>query len=221
MEFQELLPLLVSGPSVFFVTFQLHKSITETFSVVYELSDGHSSKSYQSSLSILESILQTLSSIAAMGTYVYKGLQRKAIPLRPKVFIIGTHKDLLDQKLAKAEIERIDMHLQEVIKSTSHHYEGIIQFASESQMIFAVNNLDPDDKDFQRIRSAVENLAESGDYRISSPAHWMIFSHVVRQLQNRVETYEKCYAIAQECGIKNKEEFNQALHFIHTKMGLI
>ena len=151
MEFQELLPLLVSGPSVFFVTFQLHKSITETFSVLYVLSDGQSSKSYQSSLNILESLLQTLSSIAAMDTYVYKGLQRKAVPLRPKVFIIGTHKDLLDQKSAKAIIERIDTHLQEVIKSTSHHYEGIIQFASESQMIFTVSNLDPDDKDFQRI----------------------------------------------------------------------
>ena len=221
MEFQELLPLLVSGPSVFFVTFQLHKGITETFSVVYELPNGQSSKSYQSSLTVLEAILQTLSSIAAMGTYVYKGLQRKAVPLRPKVFIIGTHKDLLDQKSAKTKIENIDKHLQEVIKSTSHYREGIIQFASESQMIFAVNNHDPDDSDFQRIRSAVEHLVESGDYRMRSPAHWMIFSLVVRQLQNRVETYDKCYAIAKECGIKDKEEFNQALHFIHTKMGLI
>ena len=221
MEFQEFLPLLVSGPSVFFVTFQLHKGITETFSVVYELPNGQSSKSYQSSLTVLEAILQTLSSIAAMGTYVYKGLQRKAVPLRPKVFIIGTHKDLLDQKSAKTEIENIDKHLQEVIRSTSHYREGIIQFASESQMIFAVNNHDPDDSDFQRIRSAVEHLVECGDYRMRSPAHWMIFSLVVRQLQNRVETYDKCYAIAKECGIRDKEEFNQALHFIHTKMGLI
>ena len=221
MEFQELLPLLVSGPSVFFVTFQLHKGITETFSVVYELPNGQSSKSYQSSLTILETILQTLSSIAAMGTYVYKGLQRKAVPIRPKVFIIGTHKDMLDKKSADTVIKSIDQHLQEVIKSTSHYCEGIIQFASESQMIFAVNNHDPDDVDFQRIRSAVEHLADSGDYRMRSPAHWMIFSLIVRQLQNRVETYDKCYAIAKECGIKDKEEFNQALHFIHTKMGLI
>ena len=221
MEFQELLPLLVSGPSVFFVTFQLHKGITETFSVVYELPNGQSSKSYQSSLSVLETILQTLSSIAAMCTYVYKGLQRKAVPIRPKVFIIGTHKDMLDKKSADTVIKSIDQYLQEVIKSTSHYCEGIIQFASESQMIFAVNNHDPDDVDFQRIRSAVEHLADSGDYRMRSPAHWMIFSLIVRQLQNRVETYDECYAIAKECGIKDKEEFNQALHFIHTKMGLI
>ena len=221
MEFQELLPLLVSGPSIFFITFQLHKDLDQHFLVEYELPSGKSSQSYQSSLSILESILHTLSSISAMGTYVYKGLQRKAVPLRPKVFIIGTHKDLLNKKLAKAEIKSIDEHLQAVLKSTSHYHEGIIQFASESQMIFAVNNHDLDDSDFKRIRTAVEKVVETGDYRMRSPAHWMIYSLVVRQLKNRVESYEECFAIAKECGIRDTNEFNEALHFIHTKMGLV
>ena len=143
MEFQELLPLLVSGPSMFFITFQLHKDLNECFQVEYELPSGESSKCYQSSLSILDSILQTLSTIAAMGTFVYKGLQKKCVPLKPKVFLIGTHKDLLDKKSAAAIIDRIDAQLQTVIKSTSHYKEGIIQFASESRMIFTVNNLDP------------------------------------------------------------------------------
>ena len=221
MEFQELLPLLVSGPSMFFITFQLHKDLNECFQVEYELSSGESSKCYQSSLSILDSILQTLSTIAAMGTFVYKGLQKKCVPLKPKVFLIGTHKDLLDKKSAATIIDRIDAQLQTVIKSTSHYREGIIQFASESRMIFTVNNLDPSDSDFQTIRSAVEKTVETGDYKMRSPAHWMIYSLVVRQLQNRVESYDECFAIAKECGIKDENEFNEALHFIHTKMGLV
>ena len=221
MEFQELLPLLVSGPSMFFITFQLHKDLNECFQVEYELPSGESSKCYQSSLSILDSILQTLSTIAAMGTFVYKGLQKKCVPLKPKVFLIGTHKDLLDKKSAATIINRIDAKLQEVIKSTSHYREGIIQFASKSRMIFAVNNHDPSDSDFQAIRSAVEKTVEKGDYKMRSPAHWMIYSLVVRQLQTRVESYDECFAIAKECGIKDENEFNEALHFIHTKMGLV
>ena len=221
MEFQELLPLLVSGPSMFFITFQLHKDLNECFQVEYELPSGGSSKCYQSSLSILDSILQTLSTIAAMGTFVYKGLQKKCVPLKPKVFLIGTHKDLLDKKSAATIIDRIDAQLQTVIKSTSHYREGIIQFASESRMIFTVNNLDPSDSDFQAIRSAVEKTVEKGDYKMKSPAHWMIYSLVVRQLQNRVKSYDECFAIAKECGIKDENEFNEALHFIHTKMGLV
>ena len=221
MEFQELLPLLVSGPSMFFITFQLHKDLNECFQVEYELASGESSKCYQSSLSILDSILQTLSTIAAMGTFVYKGLQKKCVPLKPKVFLIGTHKDLLDKKSAATIINRIDAQLQTVIKSTSHYREGIIQFASESRMIFTVNNLDPSDSDFQAIRSAVEKTVEKGDYKMRSPAHWIIYSLVVRQLQTRVESYDECFAIAKECGIKDENEFNEALHFIHSKMGLI
>ena len=221
MEFQELLPLLVSGPSMFFITFQLHKDLSECFQVEYELPSGESSKCYLSSFSILDSILQTLSTIAAMGTFVYKGLQKKCVPLKPKVFLIGTHKDLLNKKSAATIINRIDAQLQTVIKSTSHYHEEIIQFASESQMIFTVNNHDPSDSDFQAIRSAVEKTVEKGDYKMRSPAHWMIYSLVVRQLQNRVESYDECFAIAKECGIKDENEFNEALHFIHTKMGLV
>ena len=222
MEFQELLPLLVSGPSIFFVTFQLHKDLLERFPVEYELPSGESSKSYQSSMSILEAILQTLSSISAMGTFVYQGLQRNDVPLQPKVFIIGTHKDMLDKNSAETKIVNIDKCLREKIESTSHYREGIIHFASESQMIFTVNNLDPNDSDFQIIRSAVEQVLETGAYRMRSPTHWMIFSLVLRQqLQCHVETYNKCYAIAKECGIRDTKEFCEALHFIHTKMGLI
>ena len=221
MEFQELLPLLVSGPSMFFITFPLHKDLNECFQVEYELPSGEPSKCYQSSLSILDSILQTLSTIAAMGTFVYKGLQKKCVPLKPKIFLIGTHKDLLDKESAATVINNIDAQLQTVIKSTSHYREEIIKFASKSRMIFTVSNLDPSDSDFQKVRSAVKETVEKGDYKMRSPAHWMIYSLVVRQLQNRVESYDECFAIAKECGVKVKSEFNEALHFIHTKMGLI
>ena len=221
IEFQELLPLLVSGPSIFFITFQLHKDIRKTFSVEYELPDGKVSKSYQSSLSVLEAILHTLSSIAAMGTFVYKGLHRKQISLRPKVFFVGTHKDLLDRDSVSAQVKGIDTYLQKVIRSTSHFHNQIIEFCSESQMIFTVNNLDPDDSDFLSLRSAVEKVVDKGDYKMSSPAHWMIFSLVIRKLKNNVVSYDKCFEVAKECGIQDEEQFKEALQFIHTKMGII
>lgn len=62
---------------------------------------------------------------------------------------------------------------------------------------------------------------ETGNYRMRSRAHWMIYSLVIRQLQNCVESYDECYTIASECAITDTEEFHEALHFIHTKMGLI
>ena len=222
IEFQEILPLLVSGPSIFFITFSLHQDIEKSFSVEYQLQSGESSKSYQSSLSVLDSILQTLSSIAAMGSFVYKGLQKKCVPLKPKVFLIGTHKDLLDENTKDTVIKGIDHILQRVIKSTSHYREGIIRFCSESQMIFTVSNFDQSDLDFQNIRSAVEHVVRIGEYRMVCPTHWLIYSFVVRQfVKRRIISYDECLAVAKMCGIKDRKEFNEVLHFIHTKMGLI
>ena len=60
---------------------------------------------------------------------------------------------------------------QTVIKLTSHYREGIIHFSSESQMIFTVSNFDQNDLDFKKIRSAVEKVVETGNYRMMYPSH--------------------------------------------------
>ena len=93
MEFQEVLPLLVSGPSIFFITFRLDQDLNQQFTIEYRLPDGGRSKPYESSLTVEEAILQTLASVASMGTFTYKGPQMKSVPLKPKVLIVGTHKD--------------------------------------------------------------------------------------------------------------------------------
>ena len=146
IEFQELLPLLVSGPSVFFLVFQLDHDLNKRFMVeyVYVRSTGATSEPYQSNFTVKEALLQSLASIASMGTYISKGEQA---PLRSKVFFVGTHKDKVSQK----QINRIDRSLQQMVRSTGLYREGMIQFASESRMLLAVNNLSRDDSDVQLV----------------------------------------------------------------------
>ena len=121
----------------------------------------------------------------------------------------------------KSRIKKIDKDIQEEVKSTASHSH--IEYATDEQMIFTVNNLSDDDKDFQIIRSRVDEVVQRGDFRMISPSHWLIYSLVLRQteLKKKIESYNKCFEIAQECGISDREEFDEALHFIHTKMGLI
>lgn len=73
IEFQELLPLLVSGPTVFFLVFRLDHDLNKQFTVEYVRSTGTKSKPYQSTFTVKEALLQSLASIASMVTYVYKG----------------------------------------------------------------------------------------------------------------------------------------------------
>ena len=223
MEFQEVLPLLVSGPSIFFITFRLDQDLNQRFTIEYRLLDGERSEPYDSSLTVEEAILQTLASVASMGTFTYKGPQMKSVPLKPKVLIVGTHKDKLDKATAELKIKEIDDYLQKLIRSTSHYREDLVEFSSESQLIFTVNNLSEDDSDFKKIRSGVERVVHHSNFKMSFPSHWLIFSLVLRQqmIEDSIINFDECLAIAQDCGITDHEELNHALWFLHTKIGLI
>ena len=219
MEFQEVLPLLVSGPSMFFFTFRLDRDLNERYKIEYDLSDGTKAEPYVSTLTTVEGLLQTLATIAAMGTFVYERLQRRKVPLKPKVLIVGTHKDKLDEATADAHISRIDQQLQEAIKSTAH-YKDLVEFASPTQLMFAVNNFSESESDFKVIRSAVDRVVRRKDFTMTSPIHWLIFSLALRQLKPYVVSYDECLEIARQCGLAD-DEVDEALHFIHSKMGLI
>ena len=220
MEFQEVLPLLVSGPSVFFFTFRLDRDLNEYYSIEYEYAAGRKSYPYTATSTTIEGILHTLASISAMGTFVYQGLQKREAPLRPKVFFIGTHKDKLNPNLAASRIASVDRQLQEIITSTTH-YKDLVEFASPSQLIFTVNNFSESESDFQSIRSAVERVVSRGEFQMTSPAHWLIFSLALRKIESPVINYDLCYKLAQQCGIESRKELDEALYFIHSKMGLI
>lgn len=159
IEFQEVLPLLVSGPSAFFFTFRLDRDLNECYEIEYQLPDKMLSKPYMTTLTTLEGIMQTLASISAMGTFVYHSVQAREVSLQPKVFFIGTHKDKIDSQLLNNRIAYVDQQLQDAIKPTAH-YQNIVEFASPDQLIFTVNNFSEDDSDFQRIRNAVERVVE-------------------------------------------------------------
>ena len=219
IEFQEVLPLVVSGPSIFFFVFRLDRDLKEYYTIEYELSDGGKSYPYTSTLSTIDGIMQTLASISAMGTFVYSGLQRREKPLRPKVFFVGTHKDLLDSKSADSHINNVDLKLKEVISSTAY-YKDLVEYASKSHLIFAVNNFSQSDSDFRSIRSAVQRVVTRNEFQMTSPVNWFIFSLAIRKLEERIITYDLCLKIARECGLAD-DKLDEALNFIHSKMGLI
>ena len=230
MEFQELLPLVVSGPSLIFVTFRLDRDLNQQYEIEYEIivqANGFSKPKifkYTSSATPLETILQTLATYDTTCTFDYSQQQREIVALTYKVFIIGTHRDILersmdcDEKVA-SKISKIDKEIYEAVQDAT--YFRNIEFATRNRLIFTVNNFSESDSDFHLIRSSAQQVIDRGDFRISTPSHWLIYSLVLRQLKSRIESYENCFRIARDCGITSDEEHREALHFIHTKMGVI
>ena len=230
IEFQELLPLLISGPSVFFITFPLNKDLKKHYTVQFQHKDG-SIEAYPSPSTLLDEILQTLATISALNSEHLECQSAKCSEyitnLKPKVFFVGTHKDELSKSSKDPEqvIEDIDSTLQRSIKKTSLYCQGCVEYACPmKRLIFTVDNLAEDDNDFQNIREALQLTVErSKDFTIQCPSTWLVFSLVLRanHKSNKILTYNECFKIAQSCGISDCAELNKALFFIHTRLGLL
>ena len=220
MEFQELLPLIVCGPSVFFITFPLDKNLHEHYTVQYQYKDG-SEKTYPSPSTLMDEILQTLATIAALDC---TGPQHN-VNLKPKIFFVGTHKDKIPESSVDETIQKIDKQLQKEVRRTSLFRQGSVEFAvGTEQLMFAVNNLDKSDGDFQKIRSALQQSVErSEEFTIKCPSTWLVFSLVLRakHKSSQILSYNDCFTVAQSCGITDRTELNNALFFIHSRLGLV
>ncbi len=230
IEFQEHLPLLVCGPSIFFVTFPLHHDLNQPYEVEYQYPDG-SVKKYPSPSTLIDEILQTLATIYTLD-YVNIQISGEEVILKPTIFLIGTHKDCLKSIDKQQKIMEIDQKLQRCVRQTSLFHQHSFQFASdfdnsrENQLIFTVNNLSVDDGDFQKIRFAVQQTVEEKrckEFTVQCPSSWLIFSLILREKHklNRVLRLKDAFNIAQECGISSHDELIAVLSFIHSRLGLL
>ena len=216
VEFQDVLPLLVSGPSIFFYTFRLDKDLNDKYEIQYELSGNRKSDPYRSSLTTLEGIIQTLASIDAMVTYIYQGRQKKEV--KPKVFFVGTHKDKLDRQSKKETLESVDQQLREAVSP----FRDIVEYASEERLIFATNNFSESDSDFHGIRLRIDDLVNQNQYVMTFPSNWLAFSFILKHLKAQVISFDQCFnELAKQNGISTEEELKDVLHFLHSTTGLI
>ena len=75
------------------------------------------------------------------------------------MFVHFTYKDQLPESSVDDTFERIDKQLQEKVRQISLFHQGLIEFTDTTdQLMFAVNNLDKDDSDFQRFGQPYSKL---------------------------------------------------------------
>ena len=224
-EFQELLPALVAGPCVFFIVFPLHKDLNSRYEVEYERpNEGKKIHKYTSSLTIKEDIFRSLASIASTK---YKNIYGEEV--EPRILFVATFKDMVPQK---EDRQRALEYLQVLVRNTDAYRKGMIVDASETQMVFTINNASDDkaEEDAKKIRSAFEKI--TGCFKISTPSSWLIFSILVQQVYGKdpdmqhedekhsVINYDDCFTLAKECGIKS-DKFEAALQFLHKQTGVL
>ena len=214
-EFQEVLPALISGPSLFFLVFKLIDNLNQRYQVQF-VSSSQTSRPYESSFTVKEVLLQSLASIASTCSYP-SYTSKKMVTIQPQVVLVATHED----QASEAQIRAIQQELKETLEKTEYYRKNILVFASEDEPVFTVNNISSDGQDTCKIRSIVERIAKHPSFHIDVPLPWLVSSLAFRLLQVPVISYEQCTSIAGECGIDTPEEVNEALWFLHHKVGFI
>ena len=204
IEFQELLPQFLSGPTVFFLVFRLDKKLNKPFKVKYVCHNGKKSKPYKSTLTVQDALIQSLTSIASMASN------------ETQVFFVGTHSD----KVRKLQINHINDNLQQLVKSKGLDCKHIVRRGSESCMLLTVNNLSDHDPGIQQVRRAMERLHKQKEFGVEASPSYLIFGLVIRQQKDSVLRYKDCLELATQCNIK-KEDLDDALKVLHTKLGVI
>lgn len=211
-EFQELIPALVSGPSVFLVVIPAHWGLEKTFPVEYLHQNGTSS-SYEAKMTLKEHVLQTIATIMCIGEY-----EGERSNVFPKLLFVLTFKD----KVSSEELVMVEKELHDAVKLTKAYKSGMIVFASEDHLCHSIDNLSNDNNDVWTIQRTIERVSQNTlECDIKTPYSWHFFGTTLRSLPDDVVSYNTCVEIAKRCRISSREEINKALAHFHEKTGVL
>ena len=195
-EFQEVLPMLVSGCSLFLLVFDLSRNINDPCVVSY-VCRGEVTGTYECSFTVKGILLECLATIACIGTRSETSKDEMCVPEKlSKVFIVGTQKDLVDKTKYEEVIQDINKQLQDAIKDLENFIQ-VVPFKGD-QLLFTVNNYDNKDEAFKSLRNKVEEAFKDSrkTYEVTLPISYFLLDILLRQPKKIQLSREQCNKIA-------------------------
>ena len=216
VEFQEMLPLLIFGPSIFIFVFRIDLNFQNKFRIEYRKGESESINCYTSSITTEEALLQCLASVYAMDTPGKDTVKTH----KPLVFIVGTHKDQLgssaDQKIAELNQYIISL----IVKNG---FQDLVLYADKNkgQIFFSVDNTSESDDDFKSIRSKVNSLVyHRKEFTIDYPISYLLLCLDLQNVKKSIITLDEFKILAAKHGIEGDDVFH-LLHFLHLRIGIV
>lgn len=163
----ELQTSLIKGPSFNLFFSRLVDELDQQLVLTRYTEDGMST-SEVSDTTFEEFLLQLLSCIAGSSD---DGDQ----PEQTAMFV-GTHCDMVTRE----QFARKDKLLQDIIKGTTFYRNGMVKFASQDQLMFAVDNHLGDRDEIDRIRNRLEGVIQKNFQKIEIPASWLVLNLLIR-----------------------------------------
>ena len=212
--FQEILPTLVTSPSISLLISKLTDDLETPVDVEYMNKDGNKSI-WQDKYIMKDFVLQTLSSIPSV-------INPDEPSLPSSVLLIGTHKDKVESAAEKERVHTMKTKLHGLIRETVAHKKRVIDDLNNDFLIEVDSH---NDSDVFIIRERIHALLKN-QQRLHVPevaASWLVFDVVLHKYAEKKNLRKmdiaKCEEIATAIGIH--ENITKLLQYLHSDLGSI
>ncbi|NKC02326.1 MAG: hypothetical protein GKR90_28020, partial [Pseudomonadales bacterium] len=216
LEFQNTLSVLISGPSiVLFVLDASMEDLNEPFRHSYRVDRKRKINSRQS-ISVYDSLRQTLASIDVLKS---RASSEDSNEFDCKVIIVGTHLDKISSP--KEKIEKLDKEIVDIIKDQCMSHLVIFREESDKRVIYAVNNENAKDKNFEELKSAITDRMENcKTFEIQYKIKPLLLSLHLKNQKSIMKRHD-FEAFAKDFNLNGKEQVDDVLKFLHHTIGIL
>ena len=203
-QFHELLPLFIHNTSATLFVIRLSESLDSCPLVEY----------YKDGKPVGQAHHSTLTTIDTLRCLIRSMQSRPAKGRLPKIIVVGTHKDLMEECSEKLEVKN-----KRLLVLLREYSDSLVFFSQDlQQLIFPVDTAHPK-KEEKKIAEDIRRHVEDTDVEeVKVPIWWYILELLLRQLAKQlgreVLSRRECLEIAYALQF-HEDAFDAALSFFH------
>ena len=237
LAYHDILPLFVNIPAIYLSVFNVTEELTECPTDELCSTKGNTMYAAKSALTLAEIVTRSVITVRSLADRKITLLPDVTCESKPRVILVGTHLDELDEKDADEKLKASDDILKKALQPKSHHLETAIVPNKKSQlMFFPVNNklyVDKSHKLHKRckckhclatkyLKRRIIKQAKKDAVKVDVPVRWYLhqlleLSQSEKPFYSYSELYEKCRA---EGSVTDVGEFHAMVTYFHA-LGLL
>ena len=237
LAYHDILPLFVTIPAIYLNVFYVTEKLTECPTDELCSADGKKMYAAKSALSLAEMVTRSIMTVRSLADRKVPLLPDVACESKPRVILVGTHLDKLDETDADEKLKASDEILQKALQLQSRLLErAIVPNKKSKLMFFPVNNKLYVGKSHQshkhckckhcratkNLKGRITKQAMEDAVKVDVPVRWYLhqlleLSQSEKLFYSYRELYERCRA---EGCVTDVGEFHAMVTYFHA-LGLI
>ena len=237
LAYHDILPLFVTIPAIYLNVFNVSEELTECPTDELCSTEGNTMYAAKSALSVAEMVTRSAMTVRSLADRKVPLLPHVMSESKPRLMLVGTHLDKLDEKDADEKLKASNEILHKTLQLKSRLLERAVVPNEKSQLVFfPVNNklyVDKSHQSHKRCKCkhcrATKNLKEKitkqameDAVKVDVPVRWYLhqlleLSQSEKPFYSYSELYESCRA---EGSVTEAGEFHAMVTYFHA-LGLL